>query len=87
MDDDEFLNKMLVKIERMTGKEIQLDVDRDNESRITVDFAEIVPQVTLGFGVLRYPGFARMSVEYVVASIRRNREINQLEFHVLLQRN
>lgn len=87
MDDDEFLNKILVKIERMTGKEIQLDVDRDNESRITVDFADIVPQVILGFGVLQYPGFARMAVEYVVASITRNREIDQLEFHVLLQRN
>ena len=53
MDDDEFLNKILVKIERMTGKEIQLDVDRDSESRITVDFADIVPQVILGFGVLQ----------------------------------
>ncbi len=87
MDDEEFLSRIRIKIERIAGKEIQLDIDRSNESRLTVSFADLVPQVTLGYGVFDYPGFARMAVEYAAACIRRGRTINQLEFHALLQRN
>jgi len=87
MDDQEFLDRIRTKIERLAGKEIQLDIDEADEFRLTGEFAAPVPRMTMGSGVIKYPGFARMAVEFAVASIRQGRDIGLLEFHVLLQRN
>jgi len=41
----------------------------------------------LGANIFQYAGFARMCVEYAVASIKKDRPIDVLEFHLLLARN
>ena len=41
----------------------------------------------LGANIYKYSGFARMCVEYSVASIREQRNIDAQEFHRLLARN
>ena len=43
--------------------------------------------VRVGNGILKYPGFARMVVEYTVAVIRKGSLLSQLEFNLILQRN
>ncbi len=87
MDDQEFQYRIREKIERLTGKDIQLDISQTEESQLAVELSGPVPWVTLGSGVLKYPGFARMAVEYAVVCIRQERNIGWLEFQVLLRRN
>ena len=78
---------MKSKIERRTGMVIQLNVDAMEKNQLKVEFDRPIPEVTLGSNVLQYPGFARMAIEYAVASIREQREIGPLEFNILLARN
>ena len=52
-----------------------------------VDFNREVPLIVLGSNAVRYSGFARMCIEYAVASVRERREIDLMEFHLLLARN
>ena len=87
MDDQEFLDRIRTKIERLAGKEIQLEIDKADEFRVAGEFAAPVPRVSIGSGVFKYPGFARMAVEYAVACVRQGKDIGLIEFHVLLQRN
>jgi hypothetical protein len=87
MDDQEFLARLKEKIERSTGREIELVLDREEKVRIAIDLKAPVPRVILGFGVLKYPGLARMGVEYAVACIKRGRRVTPLEFVAILQRN
>jgi hypothetical protein len=87
VDDQEFLQRVRDKISRLTGTEIVLRLDEAEGDQIRVELGGPEPVVTLGVNVLRYSGFARMAVEYAVASIRKRREIDSLEFHILLARN
>ena len=87
MDDQEFLDRIRGKIEKITDTQVQIHMDADQKNQIKVEFEGSIPQVTLGSNVLKYPGFARMAIEYTVASIREKRELGLLEFHVLLARN
>ena len=87
MEDEEFLESIKAKIARLTGIHVHLELDSSNPWSMTVEMKGPEVRVTLGKGSLRYSGFARMCVEYAVASIRAGREITPLEFHVLLQRN
>ncbi len=87
MDDQDFLDRIKAKIERLTGVEIQLHVDQSDGNQIKLGLEHPVPEVTLGYNVLQYSGFARMAVEYTVASIREKRVLGDLEFHILLARN
>ena len=87
MDDQEFIRRLKAKIEGLSGSDVQLHLDMVEKHLIKIDLEGPVPEVTLGSDVLRYSGFARMSAEYVVASIREKRELGPLEFHVLLARN
>ena len=87
MDDHKFLDKLQEKIERLTGTPIDLVVDEADTDRLEVDLLGPLPNVLIGSAVLQYPGFARMCVEYAVASIREGRRISVLEFHVVLGRN
>ncbi len=87
MDDQEFLDKIKAKIERLSGVEIQLSIDADDENLIRVEFERSVPEVTLGSNALQYSGFARMAIEYAVACLRSKRDIGPLEFNILLARN
>ncbi len=87
MSDDQFIRRLREKIERLTERTIDLQVDHDDASQLRVDLEPEVPRVVLGSNIYQYAGFARMCVEYSVASIRQQRPIDTLEFHLLLARN
>ena len=87
MEDDEFLDRIQRKIQRLTEKRIELRLDHEDANQLLVELEREVPLVILGSNVLQYSGFARMCVEYVVESIRRHRPLDLLEFHLLLARN
>ncbi len=87
MDDQEFLDRIKAKIERLTGTEIRLHLDVASENQIKLDLERPIPEVTLGSNILQHSGFARMAIEYAVASIRQKRELGLLEFQVLMARN
>lgn len=87
MDDQDFVHRIQDKIERLSNRPIELRVDHTEGNRLWVDLNREVPLVVLGGNIFKYSGFARMSIEYAVASIQRQREIDLLEFHLLLARN
>jgi len=87
MNDQEFIRRIQEKIQRLTGRSVELNIDRREANQLQVEFQREVPLVVLGSDIVQYPGFARMCVEYSVACIRQQRHINQLEFQLLLARN
>ncbi len=87
MDDQKFIDRIHEKIERLTGRTVDVRIDDDNPSRLEVEFGREVPLVVLGRNIFDYAGFARMCVEYAVESIRRQRPISPIEFHMVLARN
>ena len=87
MEDHEFVERIREKIERMSGRRVELRIDEEDSSQIGVELQGDTPLVILGNNVLEYSGFARMGIEYAVACIREERAIEPLEFHVLLARN
>ena len=87
MDDDEFLESIKRKIERMAQRPVDLQLDQEELNQLQVDLHREVPLVVVGSNVLRYSGFARMCIEYAVESIKQQRIIDTLEFHLLLARN
>ncbi len=87
MEDDEFLDRIQRKIQRLTQKRIELRVDHEDANQLLVELEREEPLVILGSNVLQFPGFARMCIEYVVESIRQHRPLDLLEFHLLLARN
>ncbi len=87
MDDQEFASRIQEKIERSTGQSIELRVDHQETGQLQVEFNREVPLVVVGANVFQFSGFARMCIEYAVASIRAQRPIDLLEFHLLLARN
>ncbi len=87
MENQEYLKRIKSKIEKLTATSIQLQLDEENKTQIRVQWGQERVEVVLGSNVLQYPGFARMAIEYAVASINQKREIGQLEFHILLARN
>ena len=87
MDNDEFIQRIREKIERLTEGPIDLQIDLEDLNRMQIEFGPEVPRVILGANIYKYSGFARMCVEYAVASIRERRDIEPLEFHLLLARN
>jgi hypothetical protein len=87
MDNEEFVQRIKDKIERLTQRTVELVIDEDNPEQLSVDLAREVPQVVLGSNVYEYAGFARMCIEYAVESIKQRRPIDALEFHLLLARN
>lgn len=87
MENDEFVQRLRDKIERLTERSIDLEIDHLEENQLQVELEPEVPRVVLGSNVYKYSGFARMCVEYSVASIREQRNINEREFQLLLSRN
>ena len=87
MNDQEFIDRIQEKIERLTGRDIELRIDEDDGVQLGVDFEQDVPVVIMGHNVFEYSGFARLCTEYAVASIRQQREIPEIEFQMLLSRN
>lgn len=87
MNDQEFIDRIQEKIERLTGRDIELRIDDDDGGNLGVDFSRQVPLVVMGHNILQYSGFARLCTEYAVASIREQRELSEIEFQMLLARN
>ena len=87
MNDQEFIDRIQEKIERLTGRDIELRIDEDDRGQLGVDLDRNVPVVVMGRNIFEYSGFARLCTEYAVASIRENREIPEIEFQMLLSRN
>ncbi len=87
MEDQEFVDRIRDKIERLTGRKVELRIDEEDSGQIGVELHGDMPVVILGNNVLEYSGFARMGIEYAVACIRAERAIDPVEFHVLLARN
>lgn len=87
MDNEEFISRIREKIERLTQRPVELMIDEQEANQLQVEFEREVPLVILGTNVYKYAGFARMCVEYAVESIRKQRSIDVLEFHLLLARN
>jgi hypothetical protein len=87
MDNEEFVQRIREKIERLTQRSVELMVDEDNPEELRLELDREVPLVVLGSNIYQYSGFARMCVEYAVECIRQQRSIEALEFHMLLARN
>ncbi len=87
MENEEFIRRLQDKIERLTERTIDLRIDQEEANQLQIELESEVPRVVLGSNVYKYSGFARMCVEYSVASIREQRNIDTLEFHLLLARN
>ncbi len=87
MNDQEFIDRIQEKIERLTGRDIELRIDEDDGGQLGIDFGREVPVVIMGRNILEYSGFARLCTEYAVASIREERELSEIEFQMLLARN
>ncbi len=87
MGNEELVRQTHEKIQRLTRRSVDLVIDESEPTQVQVDLAREVPHVVLGSDIFEYPGFASMCVEYVVESIRQQRPIEELEFHVLLARN
>ena len=87
MDDIQFVDRLQEKLERVTGRYVELRVDDEDPTFLEVDLDAPVPQIVFGRNIYDYPGFARMCLEYAAASINEGRHLGELEFHVLLSRN
>jgi hypothetical protein len=87
LDDEAFVRRISEKIERLTGRQVELRIDEQEASQLQLELQREVPLVVLGTNVIRYAGFARMCIEYAAASIQEQRPIDMLEFHLLLARN
>ena len=87
MEDEVFVQRIQEKIEKLTEGRIDLQIDHEDGSQLRVEFEREVPLVVLGANIFKFSGFARMCVEYSVESIRKQRPIEMLEFHLLLARN
>ena len=87
MNNEEFLDRIREKISARTDTSINLSINPDNEWAMSVDLGDALVDITIGIGAIGYPGFARMCIEFAIASIKEKREITPFEFQFLLQRN
>ena len=87
MENQQFVQRLHDKIERLTEGRIDLEIDIEDGSQLRVELARETPLVVLGSNIFEFSGFARMCMEYAVESIRKKRPIEILEFHLLLARN
>ena len=87
MEDQEFLDRIKAKIEKLTGEKIEFQLDTVDTTRLKLELGLPIPKLSLGSRVLQDSGFARMAIEYAVTSIQQGRELSTLEFQALLSRN
>ena len=87
MDDQKFVLRIGDKIERLTGRRVELRVDHEDTSKMDVELDREIPLVVIGTNIFHFAGFARMCIEYAAASIQQQRPIDVLEFQLLLARN
>lgn len=87
MEANKFVTRLHDKLERITERDVELQVNDDDPNYLEVDLEAMKPKVVLGSNIYEYPGFARMCLEYAAGSIKEGRHLGELEFHMLLSRN
>lgn len=87
MDGHIFLERIVEKIERMTQRTMEMQAYQDELNQLNEDPQRQEPQVVVGANIFRYFDFARMGIEYAVESLKQERIIDTLKFHLLLARN
>tara|TARA_B100000745_G_scaffold295824_1_gene240395 strand:- start:221 stop:523 length:303 start_codon:yes stop_codon:yes gene_type:complete len=73
MENQQFVQRLHDKIERLTEGRIDLEIDIEDGSQLRVELERETPLVVLGSNIFEFSGFARMCVEYAVESIRKQR--------------
>ena len=87
VDDEEFLRRIREKIERLAAREVEFLVDSEATDSVALEMTAAMPRVVFGSKVLEHPGLVRMAIEYVVACMKQGRELQPLEFQLLLRLN
>lgn len=87
MDDAEFLRRMRQRLQESAGIPVNLELSEEERSRVAVDFYQPIPRVVMGADALKYPGMARMFMQYAMLCLRERREVPQREFLLFLRRN
>ncbi len=87
MDDAEFTRRLKEKIEAAAGTAIELEIDRADKRRLSIELAAAPPKVVFGSDALSDAGVARMFSQYAILSLKERREIPQQEFLLYLRRN
>ena len=87
MEEKSFISGIQKKMQSLTGKTINLELVSEDQWLLELEFEDDNIIVRVGNRILKYPGFARMVVEYTVAVIRKGSLLSQLEFNLILQRN
>ena len=87
MDGRIFLECIVEKIERMTQRTMEVQVDQDELNQLKEDPQRQEPLAVVGVNIFLYSDFARMCIEYAVESLKQERIIGTLESHLLLARN
>ena len=75
MENQQFVQRLHDKIERLTEGRIDMEIDIEDGSQLRVELERETPLVVLGSNIFEFSGFARMCVEYAVESISKQRPI------------
>ncbi len=87
MDDTEFLRRLKERIESSTAVTVEVDLDDEDPCNVAVDFSSAIPRVIVGADALKYPGLARMLMQYAILCLKTGRVAPQEEFLAFLRRN
>ncbi len=87
MDDAEFIQRIKRRIEGATGVVVELSIDTDKRSGISVEFSSPTPRVTFGADAIKYSGLARMFTQYTILCLKEKRKVGDEEFIHYLRRN
>lgn len=87
MEDSEFLRRMQQRIEASAGVSVDLELSDGRAGSIEVELTHAVPRVVMGTDALKYPGLARMFMQYAILCLRQGQKIPTFEFLMFLRRN
>ena len=87
MEDLEFIQRLKEKIESISGTAIDLEIDREEQRRCSIDLSMPVPRVVFGSDALSQAGLARMFSQYAILCLKERRQVGEAEFRLFLRRN
>jgi hypothetical protein len=87
MDDSEFIRRIQQRIQEGAATAVDVELDHRNPRAFEVELSRPIPQIIMGADVLKYPGLARMFIQYAVLCLRERRKVEDLEFRAFLRRN
>ena len=87
MEDSEFLRRMQQRIEASAGLAVDLELSDGRAGSIEVELSQAVPRIVMGADALKYPGLARMFMQYAILCLRQGRKVATFEFLMFLRRN